>query len=265
MAKYKNQKLKRILIIVISSVLAIGTITGLAFGLKPKDTKKTTLSYHIGSIDDSGAYVQNDEHMYSDLFKCQGLVVEPEFDSNVKYRIYFYRHDKTLISENTTGFLTNKYELKDDMVVKYARILVVPDLGDKDKITFWNKRGFAKNLNITVNKEQPEATNYYDVKEKNVKWQATSSELKIVDSTGYIALEKFDCSNMKQLEIVPISDVYVDVEISVIYKVGDDYKSPYPNPKLVNSDKVIIDVEAGATEVYISCNQDLIFDIYVYA
>ena len=135
-----KKKTKKFLTILLSIVLTVGIITAGVFLLKPKDTKRIYPTYHIGSINESGDFVESDDAIYSDLFECQGLTIKPDFASNVEYSIYFYYLDETFadVKEDLTEYFAEPV----DESYRYARILINPDKNGKTseeyKIYFWN-------------------------------------------------------------------------------------------------------------------------------
>ena len=108
--------------------------------------------YGIGGLDPNGNYKSTDKSIYTKkAFECQGLNVTPEFDKDVSYEIFFYDQNNEFV--HTTGRLTGAF-VQDGVpfFAKYARIVITPN--DDNKVTIFEKRGYAKQLNVTVYREQ---------------------------------------------------------------------------------------------------------------
>ncbi len=255
-----KKKTKKLLTIILSIVLTIGIITAGVFLLKPKDSKRVYPTYHIGSIDESGEFIESDDAIYSDLFECQGLTVKPDFTSNVEYSIYFYYFDETFATATET--LEDAFTEPVDESYRYARILIMPDKEGKTseeyKIWFWNIPSISNDLEISVSTNQPALKNLAEVKEENAKWSSKTS------FTGWNQLEEIDVSNMKTLAIVCESGVD-NLFNSVEYQFD---KNSTTATKVLASNKltskfITIDVSSSDT-IYISVKSDLVYKIYKF-
>ena len=191
-----KKKTKKFLTILLSIVLTVGIITAGVFLLKPKDTKRIYPTYHIGSVNnETGLYLESDDAIYSDLFECQGLKIEPNFNSKVSYSVYFYRFDESLVDSELN--LTTTYEAPENDIVKYARIVIMPDRGDKSeedyKIWFWNILGIADDIKVSVNTKQKDLPNLVEIDEPAI--------------DGWYQLEAINVSNINKLAFVCESGV----------------------------------------------------------
>ena len=146
---------KQIISAVLVCVLFIGIIGGLASILTNDMKKISPLSFDVGALDSAGKEKKSNMDLYTkEFFECQGLTIEVDFDSSLKYKVFYYRDDKSFIG--CTETLTDLYEKGEDFSnAKYARVMVTPTLEEGDKkLTFFNKLGYAKNIIIKVYKDQ---------------------------------------------------------------------------------------------------------------
>lgn len=168
MAKMKKINLKskltwkNILIVGLSVLLLIGAIFGISalFNESEKTTKTINPSFAIGGLTETGTYLETTESIYTkDSFECKGLNVKMAFDNNISYRIFFYDYNDNFV--NATDKLTTNYSEDIDLFVKSARIVITPN--EDSKISWYEKSGYAKQLTISVDKEQgglPKKYNY---------------------------------------------------------------------------------------------------------
>ena len=96
MAKFRRKGMfKKILAGAMAVVLGVGVIAGVSslVSNKTDDDGKITINpkWSIGGLDENGKYEESEATLYTkDAFECQGLTIKPNFDSNVKYQIFFY-------------------------------------------------------------------------------------------------------------------------------------------------------------------------------
>lgn len=259
MAKRRN---KKILTIILSVLLGIGIISACVFAFKTDDTKRIKPNFSVGSIDSSGKYVESDDSIYSDLFECQGLKVELDFDSNAKYSVYFYRFDQSFV--NSVVDQTDIYELPLSDVVKYARIVITPNFDnetiEEHKIRFWEIHGIAKLVKITVNADQVENVNLAEFEEDG-SWDD-------INDKDWQKLVAIDVSKIDKLALVFESGLD-NVFSSVKYVFGTDG----PVGRSIELDKdskhssniCLIDVSNKTNNIYISIKSDVKLKIYKYA
>lgn len=138
----------------LAGVLGLGAVMGVGALLnKEEETTKTiNPTYAVGGLNEEGRYLETEGSIYTkDAFECQGIDVALAFDNNVSYRIFFYDEDTDFIS--ATEKQTNNYdETTTPFNAMYARIVVTPN--DDEKISIFEKNGYAKQLSISVNKDQ---------------------------------------------------------------------------------------------------------------
>lgn len=152
---WKSKKTwKNALIIGLACITLVGAIVGLSalFRKSEETTKEINPTFAVGGLTEQGKYLETEESIYTeDAFACQGLDIELDFKSNISYRVFFYDVDKDFISSTTS--LTSNYD--EEITPKfstYARIVITPN--DDDKISWYEKNGYANQLTISVNKEQ---------------------------------------------------------------------------------------------------------------
>ncbi len=253
----KRIKIKKIFTIILAVLLGIGVITAGVFIFRPKDTKRIYPNYHVGSIDSSGKHVESDDSIYSDLFNCQGLKIEPNFSSNVKFSVYFYRFDESFV--NSVENQCEIYEFFDNDIIKYARIVITPNLNGESKaehkIRFWQIFGIANSVKVMVNSKQVDIENLAEVEEEG-SWD---------NSTDYtwLKLAPIDVSNIKTLAFVCESGVD-NVFTSVKYKSSSSGTSTNLslNSK-IGTKMCLIDV-SSYNEIYVSIKSDVQLKIYKY-
>ena len=253
-----KRKTKKIISIILSIVLVIGLITAAVILLKPKETKRIYPTFHIGSLDSNGEYVESDDSIYSDLFECQGLTVKPDFTSDVEYSIYFYYLDETFaeVKEDLTASFTSPV----DESYRYARILINPNKkgkgSDDYKIYFWNVLGISNNLEILVKFKQPKLSNLAEVENEGRTWDTASVD-------GWNQLKVIDVSEMNTLAIVcedGVDNVFDSIEFQ--------FDKNSQGTSLLKSDgltKKIITIDVSNEEnIYISVKSDLVYKIYKF-
>ena len=141
----------------ISAILVIALVigaVGIFTSLSGKDTRTiSSFAFSKGEIDSSGKVKNSNTAIYTtDMFACQGLTIEVDFETSLNYSVYYYRQDGSFIGK--TELLNSSYEKGEDYVnAKYARIVVYPTLKN-EKIRFWEIFSYAKAVTITVSKNQ---------------------------------------------------------------------------------------------------------------
>lgn len=171
-----KRKTKKIIKNTLLGVLCLGIVGGAAAGGKAlydyskEDLKTINPVFHVGGLDANGEYVDTDQSLYSDMFKCRGLDIELDFENDIKVDIYYYNYDKK--------FLRNcEYDKDNDVVssvfYNYARIVIqpqwtnveIPDEKNEEdiKVVKWsNITTFTSQIEIKVSKEQDFDTNHLE-------------------------------------------------------------------------------------------------------
>lgn len=165
----KKKTLKTIGLSVLGAVVLIGGASLIANNYD-KDLKTIHPTFHVGGLDKNGEYVDTDQSLYSEPFKCKGLEVKLDFDNDVNYFLSFY--------QSNGDYITRTEELDDDFnlyessyyfanfgKITHARLVIIPqwtnveipeDKTEEDvKVVKWtNITSFANQLEIKVFKNQ---------------------------------------------------------------------------------------------------------------
>lgn len=166
--RFKNNKWKR----VISIVLAIALITGgvaLIANFASSKTKTVNPVFAVGALDANGEYVESKNSVYTkQAFKCRGLKIVPDFDSNVKYQVYYYgEHDQFIGASEV--FTKGQHIPMNDLAV-YARVVITPyDSKNMNvEIKVLDVAKYARSVKITVDRDQDyEVPNLFEEAKKN--------------------------------------------------------------------------------------------------
>ena len=164
--KFKTKKtIKDILSLVLIGALLVGSIAGLN-AIINNDTKKLSPSlFSVGSINAQGNYEKSNLSVYTkEMFACDGLTIEPDFEANGTYRVFYYDNNKnfmgaTPLMESEDGIYKTEAEYR---FARYARIVITPDTPADDngdevedfKIRSYNVSTYVRDYTITVNKDQ---------------------------------------------------------------------------------------------------------------
>ena len=119
-----NYKTKQIISIVLVCVIAFGAIMGLSALSKKldEDMKIITPTFEVGGLDNTtGKYVETEGSIYTKKsFECQGLTIKLDFDSQVKYQVFYYDELDEYIGECTAEY-DESVELVVPENAKFAR------------------------------------------------------------------------------------------------------------------------------------------------
>ena len=170
MAKFKF-KLKKSWKNIVSIALACLTLAGAIVGISviakkaKEDTKEISPTFYVGAIDASGNYMESDTSIYTkNLFECDGLSIEPDFEATGTYQVFYYDSQKNFIESTEPMNAYDGVYNKEDTVFGafYCRVMITPDapldedgLAVKDfKIRFYEVIKYANAYKILVNKVQ---------------------------------------------------------------------------------------------------------------
>ena len=185
---WKSKKTwKNILCVTLACVTIVGALVGLSalFRKADENTKEINPTYVIGGLTEQGKYLETEESIYTkDAFECQGLDIELDFRSNISYRVFFY--DKTNNFLSSTSKLVDNYdETTTPTMAQFARIVITPN--EDDKISWYEKNGYADQLTITIGKVQKDT-----VVEENFDKYSLSSQNFTVTEKVYYSTSSFD-------------------------------------------------------------------------
>ena len=141
--------------IALAGVLSVGIAVN-----KQTTTKELgVLSYEVGGLSETdGTEVDNDYRLRTNFKEADKFEkIEIIEDAAVTYSVFYYNAEKELIGktedlkeEKTTLPLTQTVEDKVEEV-KYFRVVIKPN-EEKEKITFFNKGDYVKQLTVTLSK-----------------------------------------------------------------------------------------------------------------
>ena len=150
-------KAKKILKNISLALLGVGTIGAVGYGGTKlvqhitNDTKTLSLSYDVGSLGTDGKYVNDESKIYTkEKFACDGLKATLDFDSEIKYQIFFY--------DSVDNFISKSDEYESGYVADipwnaaFSRIMITPTNDEDEKVSFMEKYKYGNQLHISVNK-----------------------------------------------------------------------------------------------------------------
>lgn len=159
--KLKTKKtIVKIVSILACCLLIFGVIYGaVAISKTLKDeTKKIRPSFTVGGLDTNGEYVKTKASIYTEkAFACKGLEIKLDFDSNVKYQVFYYNEKDVFVSQTSVYVATEDLLVPDEAT--HARLVVTPiwedDVKSEDRVCHWYNTGkYSKQLEIRVLKNQ---------------------------------------------------------------------------------------------------------------
>ena len=228
---------------IISGILLVAIIAGvlaLAGSFLGKDTKTiSSTEFSVGGINTQGNYVESKTSIYTkDMFECQGLSIEPDFEATGTYQVFYYDSQKNFI-DSTIKYNSDEGVYKKGNTfgeAKYARIMITPDVPTDDdgkevedfKIRFYEVVGYANDYNITVDKKQnfslysDELDEDYDVVTFDYigRGNNTSSGFSPNTNSPYHWYGDVDLTTYSEM-IIKLEDGYVNGSVNV----GDEVKS----------------------------------------
>ena len=166
MAKFRRKiKWKSLISAGLALLLCVGAIVGVT-SISGKDTNTVSaMSFKVGAIGENGGYVKSETSIYTkDMFECQGLTIEPDFEATGTYQVFFYGEDKAFIGATDVMDASVDTYVKGDEFpgAKYARVMITPEIPTDDdgvavedfKIGSFDVMGYASDYTISVAKDQ---------------------------------------------------------------------------------------------------------------
>ena len=160
--RYRKKKtFGKIISFILITVVALGAITGITSLMKNRsedDSKRLYPIYSIGGLNEEGKTLTTDKTIYTkNSFECDGLEIKLDFDSNVKYQVFFYDELDKFISASPIYEESMKPEIPEN--AKLARLVVEPiwdeDISEEDRcLTLVDVLKYANQLKVIVFKEQ---------------------------------------------------------------------------------------------------------------
>ena len=155
--KFKKINWKSLIVTILGIAILLAIVAG-TVALIRRDTKTiSSFEFKRGALDENGEYVKSDKSIYTEnAFDCIGLRVEPDFEFNGTYDVFYYDYNGHFI-EKVAG-LKNIYDV-DYPLAKMARIVIHPEIpadvkAADFKIKFWEVNSYANDIKITVDKDQ---------------------------------------------------------------------------------------------------------------
>ena len=200
---------KKILCIALICISVFAIFGGTAFLVKDVNTISAT-EFSRGALDENGKYLASDTSIYTKYaFGCKGLRIEPEFEADLTYDVYYYDATGKLVEAKKA--LTEIYD-EDYPLAMTCRVVIHPAIpedvdADEYKIGFFDVYKVANELKITVSKNQDylysNAVNVYDASQVQEGYSFSSTEkgakVNLVASEGLMVSNKVavDTENTK--------------------------------------------------------------------
>lgn len=148
-----KKKTKTIFSTAFAVVLAGGLIANFVFDAKAKDTKTIGVtSYQIAAFNPTTSKVdkEDDGHILSDYFLCEGLTIKTSEDFNIEYKILWFNEDKEYVSASSV--LMDDWSGDIPSTAEYARIEIDPVKDEDGTVSIFELPGYVAQLEVTVNK-----------------------------------------------------------------------------------------------------------------
>ena len=138
-----------IVVLIVAIVTLIPTL--FSIGADDSDFEKVNLTYAIGGIDEAtGRPVENECALYTkNAIECTGVELYADFDSEIKYTVYFYDDDENFIScQSNTGLNMTVDEMPEGAT--HIRIAIYPQNDENDEIGTFEKYTYKNQLTVKV-------------------------------------------------------------------------------------------------------------------
>ena len=280
---------------IISGILLVAIIAGvlaLAGSLLGKETKTiSSTEFSVGGINAQGNYVESKTSIYTkDMFECQGLSIEPDFEATGTYKVFYYDSNKNFVGATDELNAEDGVYTKGDTFVlaQYARIMITPDVPTDDegnevedfKIRFYEVNGYASDYTITVSKEQKfvYTDNLFkiDPSMDGKYWYGLSSHetlTPIEASFGTYSSAFVDCTEYKKLVIgIVLNGNGAEFNFENLYFGNDESDAKLSVVQVACSDSnnigdivlVTVEIPEGATRFAINYNDRTENGTFVY-
>lgn len=163
MKKYRNFKnrinWKAVILAAVSvALVAALAVTGITlFNKNDKDSDgyvQVEPKFTIGGLSSTGAYVETNASLYTkEAIEADSVRVKLEFDSNVKYQLFFYDEDGNFVNAGTLLASGSTTDIPEGATC--FRIMITPVWGedveeDDQKVTIFNKYSFEKQITVSI-------------------------------------------------------------------------------------------------------------------
>ena len=162
--KAKTKKLLKAVGFVLVTVITLGFMTTLASRCDAEDTRElSVLDYEVGTLSDTdGKKVKNDKSglVTKDMYNLDGFTVELDKDPDVMYQLNFYDEEKAWVSVTTykKDFDGEEVETLKAEGIKYVKLEIIPLEDEDEEVGIFEKRGYVKQLTVTVSTEDAETS-----------------------------------------------------------------------------------------------------------
>ena len=260
-----KRKTKKIIKNTLLGVLCLGIVGGAAAGGKAlydysqEDLKTINPVFHVGGLDENGEYVDTDQSLYSNEFKCQGLEIKLDFENDIKFQVFYYESDGDFVK--STDVMEDDYINEESNVdITHARIVITPkwtnvevpeDKEEEDvKVVKWtNITSFANQMTIKVDKEQVEYKNLLSNYEVVKDTALLSSSTEVKEGMDYILMEDVNdydklLFRFKELPSEKYGSGYYTFYADIEFDTGSTMRNMYHNEKFnVTSTNHVLVVE----------------------
>jgi hypothetical protein len=275
MSKFRKKiNWRAIISLALTAVLLVGSVALVASFVKKNTESVGFGQFHRGGIDVKGEHVECKDSLYSDFIGAKGLTVEPEFEFDGTYEVFYYNYEKTFIKSSGVKSAGDKEINLDEEISVYARIMITPN--ESKDIALWDIPGIVKQLKITTLRDQD--MNIFDAatgernKAVNIAYNTDENgELTTpkgiyfedIRGTGYV---KYDVNNSSEFLVVFDEGSASERKDLYVFVVGeDDYVHCEYIPAGVNEYKISLASEyysTGATAIYINYDMNNPFELY---
>lgn len=161
-----NWKTVLITVIAVALVAALGVTAVSLFNKKDKDEDgfyTVDLDFHVGGLNADGTYKETDGSLYTrEAIEADTVKVALDFESNVKYALYFYDEFDEFVSGGVE--LGKGSETVVPEGATHFRLVITPIWGEDvdaedQKITIFNKNSYIKQLTVSITDREATETN----------------------------------------------------------------------------------------------------------
>ena len=227
----RKRSWKKILMVGLSVLLVVGAVAGCValFGNTKKEI--SPMKFSRGDIDQNGKFVDSSLSICTkDAFLCQGLRIVPDFDANGEFVVHYYDVNGRWLASSDRCTATYEGNVP---AATYARVVYYPECpADEDakdwSIGLFEVTTYAKQLTITVNKEQVEyksSTDLYVEADKQGAFTVTDiTELTTNVTHQASAIITLDGTYDLYMVYVKVSEA-TKIDTDVAFGYGEDTKS----------------------------------------
>lgn len=216
--KYKTKSIIKKVALALAGIVAVSAVgVGVAklIEFMQDDFKTISPSFDVGNLGADGKYVNDESTLYTkEAFQCDGLQIKLDFDNEIDYQIFFYDDLDNFIE--STEVLSAAYS--ETVHDGYARIVIIPNNDEDDKIGLTERLTYPGQLTIKVAKEQN--VEYVNVLNKRLRIVSDSKSLRFrhgnlaPNESGvyeFVATDQFSLNSIDLLSVKGGSTVSFDI------------------------------------------------------